>query len=98
MIGLYPKYIVYRWPTEALGLEPDVHATYLRDFQVGPDGPGEVWEEMEQVQGFVFVLKPSTDQHARVAIAAYAESVRPNDPRLAADLDVVLSEEMTDAN
>jgi hypothetical protein len=98
MIGLYPKYIVYRWPVKPLGIEPDIHAVYLSDFSVGPEGPGEVWEEMEQVQVFTFVLKPDTDQHARVAIAAYAESVRPTDPRLAADLDEAMSEEMNDAD
>ena len=93
MIGLYPKYIVYRWPD--LGAdEPEIMASYLADFQVGVEGMGEVWLEMEQPKGFLFVLKPDTDQHARVALAAYAESVRPSDPRLAEDLDLVLSHEL----
>ena len=94
MKGLYPKYIVYRWPTDSLNEDPDIQASYLRsDFEAGV---GEVWLEMEQVTGFVFVLKPDTDQHARVALVAYAESVRPSDPQLAADLDLVLSQEIID--
>ena len=97
MIGLYPKYIVYRWPEQAASEEPDIQASYLADFTVGPDGMGEVWLEMEQPSGFLFVLKPDTDQHARVALAAYTESVRPSDPQLAADLDLVLSQEIIDA-
>lgn len=96
MNGLYPKYLVYRWPS--VEGEPNVMATYMADdISLGPDGVGEVWLEMDQVDEFYFVLKPSTDQHARVALAAYAESVRPTDPRLAADLDAVLSEEINDA-
>ena len=90
MIGLYPKYIVYLWPSDSFDDEPQLRADYLADVTVGPDGQGEVWFEMEQPKGFLFVLKPDTDQHARVALAAYAESVRPSNPRLAEDLDGVL--------
>ena len=94
MDGLYPKYIVYRWPTDSFDDDPQIRASYLADVTVGPEGQGEVWLEMEQPRGFLFVLKPDTDQHARVALAAYAESVRPSDPRLASDLEVVLGQEL----
>ena len=94
MKGLYPKYIVYRWPDDPLDIEPEIRAVYMADVQIGPEGPGEIWSEMEQVKGFLFVLKPDTDQHARVALAAYAESVRPTDPTLASDLEMVLGEEL----
>jgi hypothetical protein len=39
-----------------------------------------------------FVLKPDVDKHARIAMAAYAESVRPHNPVLAADLKYWLSQ------
>lgn len=97
MQGLYPKYLVYRWPP--IEGEPAIMATYMADeVSVGPDGVGEVWLELDLLDDFYFVLKPSHDQHARVALAAYAESVRPSDPRLAQDLDEVLSQEMTHDN
>ena len=96
--GLYPKYIVYRWPSDALNDEPEINASYLADFNVGPEGPGEVWLALEEPKGFLFVLKPDSDHHVRVALAAYAESVRPEDLKLAEDLDMVLSQEVTDAN
>ena len=92
MIGLYPKYIVYRWPKDPLDIEPEIRAAYLADVQVGPEGPGEVWAELDQVKGFFFVLKPDSDHHARVALAAYAESVRMDDLQLAEDLDLVLAQ------
>lgn len=37
-----------------------------------------------------FVLRYTTDPHARAAIAAYADSCRDEYPRLAADLDKVI--------
>ncbi len=94
IVGLYPKYVVYRWPEGSFGDEPEIRADYLADVSVGPEGKGEVWFEMEQPKGFLFVLKPDSDQHARVALAAYAESVRPTDPTLASDLEMVLGQEM----
>ena len=90
MIGLYPKYIIYRWPEDPLDEEPEIRAVYMADIVVGPEGPGEIWADLEQPKGFLFVLKPDTDQHARVALSAYAESVRPSNPKLAEDLDGVL--------
>jgi len=46
----------------------------------------------KEVPWWGFVLKPDTDIHARVALAAYAESIRPHRPNLAAELDQVLSD------
>lgn len=40
---------------------------------------------------FYFVLRVDTDSHARVALRAYAESVRADNPVLAADLDSALA-------
>lgn len=39
-----------------------------------------------RVDGFVFVLRPDHDYHARVALAAYMESVRGFNPTLAEDI------------
>ena len=47
-------------------------------------------ETGEPVQGFAFVLKPETDPHARWALAAYATSIRDENPKLARDIDNVL--------
>jgi hypothetical protein len=53
------------------------------------------WTETEQLEevteSFVFVLKPDSDHHARVALAAYAESVSLTKPRLGNDLRMVLA-------
>ena len=40
----------------------------------------------EEVEGPVFTLRPY-DPHARVALKAYADSVRETNPKLAADLE-----------
>lgn len=40
-----------------------------------------------------FALRADTDPHARVALKAYADSVRKENPQLADDLDVWLEEE-----
>lgn len=49
------------------------------------------WVEEFQIDTFVFVLRPDRDYHARVALSAYAESVRAFDAELADDLHGVLS-------
>lgn len=48
--------------------------------------------QRKEVEWWYFVLKPDTDPHARVALAAYAESIRPHRPNLAIELDQVLSD------
>ncbi len=44
-------------------------------------------ETGEPIEGFAFVLKPEEDPHARWALAAYANSIRDENPRLAQDID-----------
>lgn len=43
-----------------------------------------------EIEGFVFVLKPETDDCARAALREYIEVVHPTNPRLAADLSYAL--------
>lgn len=83
---MYVKYRVFREPEEAQDHPVDVQATWM-DQQ---ENSGALWE----VEDFIFVLKPDTDHHARVALGAYIESVRPFKPQLAKDLAMVL-EDMT---
>lgn len=49
--------------------------------------PYDQWQEVEDA----FVLVPAKDYHARVAMAAYIESVRGFDPQLANDLEEFLA-------
>jgi hypothetical protein len=77
--GLYPKYVVFNHPEE--------DAENLIGEYYGSDGR---YHAMISVKDFCFVLKPSKDYHARVAMAAYAESVRHWNPQLAEDLDDAL--------
>lgn len=86
--GVYPKYLVFKHPdfipdhSHAFSVkEPRMHGSMVHEI------------ELEQVEDFVFVLKPSTDQHARVALAAYAESVRPENPELYRDLCNILDDQ-----
>lgn len=46
----------------------------------------------KEITGWAFVLKPEKDYAARVALAAYAEAVRPRDPELARDLRKLLQD------
>jgi hypothetical protein len=55
--------------------------------------PSDVIGYAEEVHDFIFPLKPDTDHHARVALAAYAASVAEEKPRLAQDLFQVLSDQ-----
>lgn len=50
-----------------------------------PDWQGAAYRDA-LVPGFVFVLRPDHDYHARVALAAYMESVRGFNPTLAEDI------------
>ena len=40
----------------------------------------------EPAEGVFFVLKPEKDLHARVAVKAYADACKGDDPKLAKDL------------
>lgn len=57
------------------------------------EGKYEVFKDGNEVQAWTFVLKPDTDYHARVALAAYAASCRRDDPDLASFLNEVLSDD-----
>lgn len=52
----------------------------------------DIKDETVDVDEWTFVLIPEKDPHARVAIAAYAESIRAFRPQLATELDQVLSD------
>jgi hypothetical protein len=88
--GLYEKYRVFKEPTsvlidEVLGHPVGMECTYDNPAVAG----GRLYAE--ELHQFFFVLKPDSDYHARVAIAAYAESVERDKPALAQDLRDVLT-------
>ena len=79
--GIYPKYVVFKHPKE----EPTgFMGTYLSQARIPKDMP--------LVEDFVFVLKPLKDRAARLALAVYAEAVRHEKPRLAAELKEILDD------
>ena len=80
--GLSPKYRVFREPPWDEDIEPSVWAGYLAGIEIGPDGVGEKWQPLEPVEGFHFVLKPSTDRHAKTALIMYALMVKDDDEEL----------------
>ena len=82
--GLYEKYRVFKEPENA-PQHPVPVVTSFYDFEGAK-------QELEEVEGFIFPLKPDTDPHARVALAAYAWSIQSEKPFLSADLLGVLSE------
>lgn len=68
-------FVLYEHPQES-ELESDKYVV------CDDDGPIEPWP---------FVLIPEKDPHARVALAAYIESIRPHRPELAFDLETKLN-------
>lgn len=46
----------------------------------------------DPVRDFVFVLKPMTDPHARLAMAVYAESVKKDKPKLSEEMKQYLED------
>ncbi len=84
--GIYPKYMVFKHPD----FIPDLIEAYAYHQYTGagftPPMP------LLPIGEFVFVLKPGTDKHARVAIAAYAESVRYDKPILSSELRQIISD------
>lgn len=100
--GLYEEYRVFKEPADVSEHPVPLHheptydpATYegpigwMRDRQEG-SVHSILPRALEEVEAFIFPLKPDNDVHARVAIAAYAESVRGEKPQLASDLRDVL--------
>lgn len=80
--GVYPKYLVFK------------HPDYIPDEVQCNSWLGNDWEALELVEDFIFPLKPSTDRHARVALAAYAASCQGENPQLTRDiLDALAFEE-----
>lgn len=93
--GLYYKYRVFKEPEEAESHPVMMTAYYRRDRELenlgeNPDPIGYA----KEVTDFIFPLKPDTDHHARVALAAYAISVSEEKPHLARDLFDVLRDMM----
>ncbi len=79
----YWKYRVFHEPSidenDEIGHPVEMSAMYI---SVEPDE----WEDVKEVTGSFFVLRPENDHHARVAMAAYAYSCRKELPHLAADI------------
>jgi len=97
--GIHTKYRVFREPNVETdeGHPVSVNASYLSGTEFGPDGVGEVWESLEEItDGMFFLLRPATDHHARVALAAYAASVGATDIQLAEDIWDMLGDASTD--
>ena len=80
-LGLYAKYRVFKEPADA-----DTHPVDITIFTTSDHS------SVLEVESFVFVLKPDSDHHARVALAAYAQSVIIEKPELYNDLMDVLSD------
>ncbi len=77
--GIYPKYLVFKHPDYI----PEVISAWS-------EGESQGTQRLILVEDFVFVLKPNTDRHARVAMAAYAESIRSDNPGLSIDLKLLV--------
>jgi hypothetical protein len=86
--GIYPKYVVFKHPKMP---SEEMFASAIIDW--GDEGTGNSdIVDLEPVNDFVFVLKPISDPHARIALAAYAQSVKESKPQLAADIMEILSD------
>jgi len=83
--GIYPKYVVFKHPFFA---PTSIIARAYEELSQGSRRE----ELLRQVQDFVFVLKPGKDRHARVAIAAYAQSVMVDKPLLGEELMQVIAD------
>lgn len=104
--GHYWKYRVFKEPVDqdvqdidSIGHPVPVDAQYL---SAENEGGFELWNTLEEIEGDFFLLRPESDHHARVAIAAYAYSCRIEQPELAADLILMVEslewEEQTGQN
>lgn len=86
--GLVDKYRVFRIPGHLARLPNTLNVAPIIEF----DDDGDV-AELEEVDAFVFVLKPNHDHHARVALSAYAASCAIEKPQLSKDLYDLLSQD-----
>jgi len=85
--GIYPKYVVFK--------HPEYEPTWIeaQTFSIsGPTFPGEQGDKLDLVEEFIFVLKPGSDRHARVAMAAYAQSVMEDKPLLGEELMQIVAD------
>ena len=87
---LHIKYRVFREPETVF---EEAHPVPMIPLYVSKMGS---MLQAEEVDDFVFVLRPGTDRHAVVALMAYAASVKGENPGLAGDLFGVLAEEFVD--
>ncbi len=85
--GIYPKYLVFKHP---FFIPTMVDAWAYEEISQGVGHKRQ--EKLTQVKDFVFVLKPSTDKDAVIALAAYAMAVRDDNPQLSADLRGIVEE------
>lgn len=93
--GLYYKYRVFREPDDVDTHPIPMTAYYRRHGDRHFEWPNEdPVGYAKEVTDFIFPLKPDTDHHARVALAAYAVSVSEEKPHLARDLFDVLRDMM----
>lgn len=85
--GIYPKYVVFKHPKQEV-------EHFQAKAWIPQPGYENAWDipTLELVDDFVFVLKPIKDKHARIAMAAYAESVKEEKPQLAKDLYEILGD------
>lgn len=97
--GLYFKYRVFKEPDrDSQGNPPHTHPvnidppTWKSTYQNREGEVVHLVEELGEVEEFIFPLKPDTDHHARVAMAAYAASIQEEKPLLAQDLWVLLAD------
>lgn len=81
--GLYAKYRVFKEPEDVDEHPVEVQAEWR---VLNEDGWVRNQGVLEEVSTFIFPLKPDTDRHARVALAAYAWSVKNEKPELHTDL------------
>lgn len=84
--GIYPKYVVFK--------HPKVEFDHLVAKSIKESDGFSMKQEqyLDQVEDFVFVLKPLKDPAARVAMAAYAEAIYEEKPQLAQDMWEILGD------
>ncbi len=87
--GLYPKYVVFKHPGYVVAA---FEGSAIVDFTDRAGDLAFTGRPLEQVEDFYFVLKPGSDRHARVAMAAYAQSVMEDDPLLGEELMQIIND------
>lgn len=88
-----PKYRVYEEPPWEDGIRPEVYASYMAGLDIREDGVGEVWNPMVLVPDPCFVLNPSVDPMARLALLVYSSLISESDPNLSEHIHGIVMEE-----